>query len=404
MQDVFIIGAKGIGNYGGYETFLKKLIETDRENKNIKYHIACKFNGQGAMDETKLPNTRTIDDHHFMYYDAECFKIDVFKQLGPAQAIYYDIAALRESIRQIKVQGIEHSIIYVLACRIGPFIGKYVKQLHQLGGKLFVNPDGHEWMRAKWPKPVQKYWKISEKYMVKNADLLICDSINIEKYIRTTYKKYKPNTVFIAYGADIIPSSLSAGNERVRKWYLRNNLTENNYFLIVGRFVPENNYKTMISEFMKSKVKKDLVLITNVEHNRFYEKLKRETRFDKDSRIKFVGTVYDSDLLKYIRENAFAYLHGHSVGGTNPSLLEALACTKINLLYDVGFNKEVGGNTAFYWSKTDDSLSNLLNMVDNLDTVKINRLGTKAKERIINHYSWEKIVDSYNTCFLTQVK
>lgn len=404
MQDVFIIGAKGIGNYGGYETFLKKLIETDRENKNIKYHIACKFNGQGAMDETKLPNTRTIDDHHFMYYDAECFKIDVFKQLGPAQAIYYDIAALRESIRQIKVQGIEHPIIYVLACRIGPFIGKYVKQLHQLGGKLFVNPDGHEWMRAKWPKPVQKYWKISEKYMVKNADLLICDSINIEKYIRTTYKKYKPNTVFIAYGADIIPSSLSAGNERVRKWYLRNNLTENNYFLIVGRFVPENNYKTMISEFMKSKVKKDLVLITNVEHNRFYEKLKRETRFDKDSRIKFVGTVYDSDLLKYIRENAFAYLHGHSVGGTNPSLLEALACTKINLLYDVGFNKEVGGNAAFYWSKTDDSLSNLLNMVDNLDTVKINRLGTKAKERIINHYSWEKIVDSYNTCFLTQVK
>ena len=367
MQDVFIIGAKGIGNYGGYETFLKKLIETDKDNLKIKYHIACKFNGQGAMDESKLPGAQTIDDHHFTYYNADCFKINISEKLGPAQAIYYDIAAFKECIRQIKEQKIEHPIVYVLACRIGPFIGKCVKQLHQLGGQLFVNPDGHEWMRAKWSKPVRKYWKISEAGMVKYADLLVCDSVNIEKYIQETYAKYQPKTTFIAYGADVSASKLTADSDKVRNWYNEKRLTENSYFLIVGRFVPENNYATMLAEFMKSKVRKDLVLITNVEHNKFYDTLKKETGFNNDPRIKFVGTVYDSDLLKYIRENAFGYLHGHSVGGTNPSLLEALSSTKLNLLYDVGFNREVGQNTALYWTKANDSLKNLLDSTERMD-------------------------------------
>lgn len=400
MQHVFIIGAKGIGNYGGYETFLKKLIETDRNNPKIKYHVACKYNGQGAMDETKLPSAKTIDDHHFTYYNADCFKINISEKLGPAQAIYYDMAAFKECIRQIKEQNIEHPIVYVLACRIGPFVGKYVKQLHQLGGKIFVNPDGHEWMRAKWSKPVRKYWKISEARMVKYADLLVCDSVNIEKYIQKTYAKYQPKTTFIAYGADIITSQLTADSEKVRQWYLKKRIKENGYFLIVGRFVPENNYATMISEFMKSSVNKNLVIITNVEHNKFYDELKNKTHFENDSRIKFVGTVYDSELLKYIRENAFGYLHGHSVGGTNPSLLEALSSTKLNLLYDVGFNKEVGENAALYWNKDTGVLGKLLNSVEKLSKEKINKLGVKAKQRIRNNYSWAYIAEQYNKVFL----
>ena len=91
----------------------------------------------------------------------------------------------------------------------------------------------------------------------------------------------------------------------------------------------------MIQEFMKSSTRKKLVIITNVSHNKFYQRLKKETHFEKDSRIKFVGTVYDQELLYLIRKNAFAYIHGHEVGGTNPSLLESLATTEINLLLDV---------------------------------------------------------------------
>ncbi|PEG93914.1 glycosyl transferase [Lactobacillus sp. UMNPBX10] len=402
MQDVFIIGAKGIGNYGGYETFLKKLIETDKENKQIKYHVACKYNGQGAMDESKLPGAKTIDGHHFTYNNADCFKIDISEKLGPAQAIYYDVAAFKECIRQIKEQNISHPIVYVLACRIGPFISKYVKQLHQLGGQLFVNPDGHEWMRAKWSKPVRKYWKVSETGMVKHADLLVCDSINIEKYIQMTYAKYHPKTTFIAYGADVTASKLTVDSEKVREWYSKKGIRENDYFLVVGRFVPENNYATMIAEFMKSTVKKDLVLITNVEHNKFYEELKKETGFDKDPRIKFVGTVYDGDLLKYIRENAFGYLHGHSVGGTNPSLLEALSSTRLNLLYDVGFNREVGQNAALYWTKENGSLKKLLDSTESMDSNKLEKLGINAKDRIMNAYSWKYITEKYNDVFISE--
>ncbi|MTV85693.1 glycosyl transferase, partial [Streptococcus pneumoniae] len=91
----------------------------------------------------------------------------------------------------------------------------------------------------------------------------------------------------------------------------------------------------------------------------------KETGFDKDLRVKFVGTVYDQELLKYIRENAFAYFHGHEVGGTNPSLLEALASTKLNLLLDVGFNREVGEDGAIYWKK--DELAHVIEEVERFD-------------------------------------
>ena len=120
-----------------------------------------------------------------------------------------------------------------------------------------------------------------------------------------------------------------------------------------GRFVPENNYETAIREFMKSSTERNLVIICNHEGNAYFDELRQITGFDKDKRVKFVGTVYDQDLLKYIRNQAFAYIHGHEVGGTNPGLLEALAQTDLNLIYNVDFNHQVAQETALYWNKED---------------------------------------------------
>ena len=217
---------------------------------------------------------------------------------------------------------------------------KYVRKIHKLGGKVYVNPDGHEWLRAKWPAPVRKYWKISEKLMTKHADRMVCDSKNIEKYILESYKEFNPNTTFIAYGAEPRCSALADDDAKITDWYAQKQLRAKEYYLVVGRFVPENNYETMIREFMASKTQKDFALITNVSDS-FLKELKEKTGFDRDDRIKFVGTVYDQELLMKIRENAYGYFHGHEVGGTNPSLLEALGCTNLNLLLDVGFNREV---------------------------------------------------------------
>ncbi len=394
MQHVFIVGSKSLGAYGGYETFVNKLTECHQNLKEIKYHVACKANGDGCMDETKLEGVTDIRDGEFTYHNAHCFKIRVPK-IGPAGAIYYDVAALNYCCKYIKKHGIKNPVVYILACRIGPFAAHFKRKIHALGGKVYVNPDGHEWMRAKWPLPVRKYWKISEQMMVKHADLLVCDSKNIETYIQTEYAKYQPETTFIAYGADMSRSVFADDDEKLQNWYREKGLKEKEYYLVVGRFVPENNYETMIREFTKSETKKDFAIITNVEKNKFYEKLRETTKFDTDTRIKFVGTVYDQELLKKIRENAFAYFHGHEVGGTNPSLIEALSSTDLNLLLDVGFNREVGEDGALYFGKEEGALCELMAKAEKMSDVEVKQLGQKAYARVTECYSWDYIASEY---------
>lgn len=331
MQHVYIIGAKGISFYGGYESFLQKLIEYHKDNKEIKYHIACKANGEGCMDVSKVEGASEVVNGRFEYYNADCFLVKVAEWMKSAQAIGYDVASLKECCRHIKENKIDKPIVYILACRIGPFMNKYVKKIHTLGGRVFLNPDGHEWKRAKWSGPVRKYWKESERLMVKYSDLIICDSINIEKYIQEEYKAYKPRTTYIAYGAETKESSLTDDDAKYTDWIVEHGL-QNGYYTMVGRFVPENNFETVIREFMKSNSKRDLAIITT-DNQKLLDELEDKLHYRTDSRIKFVGTVYDQELLMKIRENAHGYFHGHSVGGTNPSLLEALGSTKLNLLY-----------------------------------------------------------------------
>lgn len=388
MKHIYIIGSKGIpARYGGYETFVDKLTE-GQQSDEIKYHVASR------RDNSELSEVNDI----FEYNNAEVFSIDV-PNIGPAQAILYDIKSLQWAIKNAKEIGAEAPIFYILAARIGPFMGHYVKQIHALGGSYFINPDGHEWKRAKWPLPVRKYWKISERGMIKHADLVIADNRKIEEYVLDEYDVFKPRTTFIAYGTDTIPTTLESSDESVRSWYKKHDISENGYYLIVGRFVPENNYETMIREFMASESYKDLVIVTNVEKNKFYQNLLQKTGFDKDKRIKFVGTVYDQPLLRYIRENAYAYLHGHEVGGTNPSLLEALSSTQLNLLIDVDFNKTVARNTALYWSKNATSLATTIKQADNLDEEKLMEFKSGAKEIIMGEYKWESIIRKYEGQF-----
>ncbi len=383
MQHIFIIGSKGIpGAYGGYETFVDKLTEYHAENDNLKYHVACK--DVAASEQT--------------YHNARCFHIRV-PNIGPAQAIYYDVAALADCCRYIKQHSISNPIVYILACRIGPFIARYVKKIHKLGGKVYVNPDGHEWLRAKWPAPVRKYWKISEQLMTKHADLMVCDSKNIEKYIQESYARYAPATTYIAYGAETRKSALSDDDEKLLNWYKEKGLSAKNYYLVVGRFVPENNYETMIREFMVSKTQKTFAIITNV-NDKFLAELEEKLHYKADPRIQFVGTVYDQELLMKIRENAYGYFHGHEVGGTNPSLLEALGCTDLNLLLNVGFNRECGEDGALYWSKQPGDLADLIDRADAMPAEEIAVLGMKAKQRIKDAYSWQFITDEYAKLFL----
>lgn len=382
MQHIFIVGSKGIpGAYGGYETFVDKLTEYHQDQEGLKYHVACK-------------DTQTWEEE---YHKARCFHIKV-PNIGPAQAVYYDVAALSACCKYIKTQGIKKPIVYILACRIGPFMTYFTKQIHAVGGVVYVNPDGHEWLRAKWPKPIRAYWKISEKLMVKHADLMVCDSKNIEEYIRKEYAAYAPATMYISYGAETRKSKLEDDDEKLLSWYEEKGLAPKNYYLVVGRFVPENNYEIMIREFMASKTEKDFAIITTAD-NVFLEQLERKLHFREDPRIKFVGTVYDAELLMKIREKAYGYFHGHEVGGTNPSLLEALTCTELNLLLDVGFNREVAEDAAVYWTKEPGNLAALIEKADVMNEKEIGVMGTRAKKRISQAYSWAFIAQEYQQLF-----
>lgn len=141
VQHVYLVGAKSLGAYGGYETFVYKLTEYHQNKENIKYHVACKANGDGCMDESKFDGVTRINEHEFELHNAHCFKIDV-PQIGPAQAIYYDAAALKACCEHIKENHIPHPIVYIMACRIGPFAGYFYRKIHKLGGTVYLNPDG----------------------------------------------------------------------------------------------------------------------------------------------------------------------------------------------------------------------------------------------------------------------
>ena len=389
MQHVFIIGSKGIpANYGGYETFVEKLTE-NQASPDIKYHVACAVDSADEVGE-------------FEHNGAHCFNV-LRRPMGAAKAIFYDIDALKWCVAYIEQNRIEHPIVYVLACRIGPFFGKLVKKVHALGGRVFVNPDGHEWKRAKWSAPVRKYWKVSERGMVRHADLMVCDSKNIEMYIQSEYADLKPKTTFIAYGADIRRSTLADDAPEFTGWLEEKGLSPFGYYLVVGRFVPENNYETMIREFMASGSEYDFALVTGVDAT-FLAELEKKTHFRSDPRIKFVGTVYDQELLKKIREQAYGYFHGHEVGGTNPSLLEALASTRLNLLLDVGFNREVAEDAALYWAKESGSLAALIGRADVMTEEEIEALNKASTDVIRRRYTWRYITDKYEELFLGGIR
>lgn len=381
MRHVFIIGSRGLpARYGGFETFVDELI-THQVSPEICYHVACLSDDQHQT--------------HFTYKGADCFTINP-PQLGSARVMAYDLMALFYALQLAKRQQMERPIFYFLGNTIGGIMPVLAHQIQALGGRFYINPDGLEWRRSKWSKPVQTYLKWAEKGMCKTADLVIADNKGIEDYVRVTYPRAK--TTCIAYGTAVSPSCLKANDEQVRAYFSQHGLVEKQYYLLLGRFVPENNYETIIREFMATDTSRDLVIITNHDGSAFFEDLRAWTGFDRDPRIKFVGTVYDKDLVSYIRQQAFAYIHGHEVGGTNPSLLEALAQTDLNLVLDVSFNQTVAANSARYWAKTAGSLSGLIAQVDGEEDFA--SLGQLAKAIVRDNYTWEKIVGEYEALFL----
>lgn len=383
-KNIIIIGSRGYKyNYGGWETFVTNLVQNNKD-KNYQFYI---------------PNLTNVKekDGEVQVVDGVISPSIFVEDQGFVTMFTFTIKATRFFFKYIKEHDIKNAVILMLGCKVGPLFPFWKRKLKKLGVKLIINPDGLEWKREKWSWWIKKCFKISERYCIKYSDYCVCDSKSIESYVKEEYKKYSPRTKFIAFGA--YENRNPKKNKLVQDLFQKYNIKEEEYYLIVGRFIPENNYEVMIREFMKTNISKDLVIICNVEENQFYESLKEKTNFLQDSRIKFIGTVYDQEALLYFRKFSYAYIHGHSVGGTNPSLLEALSITNVNILFDVCYNKEVGEDSCFYFSKEDDSLMNTLYQVEKLSKKEQEAFGKKAKKRIHEAYTWEIVVSRYKSVF-----
>lgn len=381
MKNIIIIGARGYEKkYGGWETFVTNLIN-NYNDKDTKFYVP-----ELTHDKNKKNKIETRNG-------VICPQIYTPKQ-GSFTMLTFAIKATIYFYKYIKKNKLDNTILYTLGYRVGPLFKILKNKFKKLNVKILINPDGIEWKREKWNKLVKLYLKHSEKTMINSSDYVICDSKNIQKYIDDKYNK---PTTFIPYGAYI--KDIKDIDKKTKDIMDKYNIKKREYYLVVARFVPENNLETIIKEYMKTNIKKDLIIISNIEKNKFYNKLIKETNFNKDKRIKLIGPIYDQDILIRFRKNAKGYIHGHSAGGTNPSLLEALSLTDINILYDVCYNKEVGSDACFYFNKEDNNLKNILEKVDKLKTKEINIYSNKAKNIIKNNYTWEIIIKKYKKIF-----
>ena len=253
--------------------------------------------------------------------------------------------------------------------------------LRARGIPLAVHVDGIEWQRAKWQGVGRRYYKWAEQACAQSGLALIADSRGIVDHLR---REHAVDSHFIPYGAPI----LVAENARLSELALKSR----QYHLVVARFEPENHVLELVLGYVASASIYPLVVVGSAPYGTDYGVQVRKAA-DGDPRVQFIGGLFDQDLLNQLYGNAVSYLHGHSVGGTNPSLLRALGAGATSIAYDVSFNREVAGDDGEYFTNPEDLGSILLRAEQ--DPVVWRSRGLRLRERMSKLYRWEDVTDSY---------
>ena len=355
MKNIAIIGIQGIpANYGGFETLVENIIGENCSN-DIRYTVFC--------SSKDMPTK--IKEHK-----GAKLKYVRFRANG-VQSIPYDIVSMIRSIHgydAILILGVSGCIflpIFKLFCR----------------KKVIVNIDGLEYRRAKWKSWVRRFLKLSEKIAVSFADVIITDNKGIQDYVKEEYKK---ETVLIAYGGNHAVIDIS--KEREEEILKQYNLAKGGYSISVCRIEPENNCHITLEAFKNCNEK--LVFIGNWYRNGYSNKLKEE--YSTCSNIAMLNSIYDLEILYTLRKNAKYYIHGHSAGGTNPSLVEAMFFGRPILSFDVIYNRETTNNKDHYYTNAKELLSLIEQDVDN---------GKDMEEIACKEYTWAKIAKEYEALY-----
>jgi len=359
---ISIIGSRGYPYvYSGYETFVKELAER-LVKQNIEVTVYCHKN--------------LFKEHP--------------KQVNGIKLVYLPTIE-KKALSQLvhSFQSIVHAvfsntdIILVVNSANGPFglISKLFRK------KTAINVDGLEWLRPKWKGLGGKYFYWASKLATKLYDEIINDSIVMADF----YKKvFNTDSIVIAYGANI---HYSKNPELIKNWHL----DKNGYYLVVGRLIPDNNSDVIVREFLKSNSKKKLVIVGDVPYKDEYaDKIKSLN----DDRLIFTGYITAQDCLAELFCNCFAYIHGHEFGGTNPTMLQAMASGCAILALDTPFTREMCLNEkhAIYFTKNVNHLKQIIEYIENDDSI-LEKLKETSRNRIIENYTWDRITYQYLTLF-----
>jgi len=365
-----IIGSRGIpANYGGFETFAEEITVNLVENHQYDITVVC--------DDEQRKTNEGIDQ-----YKGVKLLYSKYSKSKNAILFYYD---------SIKMVAEDSDIIY--SC--GPAGGMFGHVVHKYGNLLVTNPDGLNWKRAKWNKLIQTGFRTFEYLATKFSDYIACDSYGIEKHIQESYNT--KNTFVAEYGA--YPNCyIGQESEEISDILKKYGVEKDGYHLVVSRLEPENHVHVVIEGYAKEKRKYPLLIVGNIKETKYISQLRALANDD----VYFVGGIYNKKELEIVRANALDYLHGHSVGGTNPSLLEAMASKNLCVCHDNVFNREVVGENGLFFKDTQD-VSTFLQQIEN-EQKGLDAMREGVYEKIISYYTWTAIAAKYDKEFVQILK
>jgi len=351
-----ILGSRGIpGNYGGFETFAEEL-SVRLVQEGVDVTVFCE--GNEDTNDTYMGVVRATR---------------TAPELGFGTRLWFDLKCLWEARRQ-------YDVVYMLG--YGAAIFCFIPRVW--GTQVWINMDGIEWARRKWKWYAKLWLQVMEGIAIRTASQVIADADAISRFLEKRHGRLRACSV-VPYGTIAVETQPSVRG--LQRW----DVEAGKYYLIVGRIEPENHIVEMIRGFLASTSAYPLLIIGNVYEETQYAKLARTLQSE---RIRFLGPLYDKASVTGLRYYASAYLHGHSVGGTNPSLVEALGAGSVIIAHENEFNREVAGDIGYYFSSEED-IPAIIARVEGLNVERRTNLRQESIERARRYYSWRVVQQKY---------
>ncbi len=362
---IAFIGSRGIpANYGGFETFVEEVVGGLSQNHGFQIRVV------GDIHQKKQLNSVS-----------EYKGVDILysKYSKPNQTIRFYLDSM------IKVW--DADVIY--SCGVGNAFFLFIPYLFRK--KFVTNPDGIGWKRLKWSNSGRKILKFMFYLSAKLSPNIVADSVGVEEVFKKEFNRTK-KIATIEYGA-FLNTTCGLKNTEVTNVLEKYSLQSNKYHLIVSRLEPENNVDMIIDGYLKSEACLRLVIVGNLMETDYVRTLTKHN----DENIVFLGGIYNKFELEVVRSNALSYFHGHSVGGTNPSLLEAMASKNICACHDNGFNRGVVGEFGFYFTTKND----VPDIFYNIEQNDFPEYREGVYQKVKDYFNWGNIVKLYANYFKT---